>query len=69
MNMNSFLNLQVKLEESAFYFMFGDKTYQLLGTVNFVLPTPYTIDDIRVELDVVDVDVPPLIGLKFLDKQ
>ena len=56
------------LGSSRYSFKFGNNVHKSLGTTQFILATPRTIPDIHVNLDIVDVNIPPLIGLDILDK-
>jgi hypothetical protein len=47
-------------------FRFGDGTFQSLGSIPVRIPTPEG-KFIKIEMDVVQADVPMLIGLEILD--
>ena len=48
-------------------FRFGDLSSKSLGIIELAIQTPDNIQPIPVLLEVVDVDIPPLISLDFLD--
>ena len=64
----SHFNITSKLTPSSLSFRFGDEIFPSMGKAKFTLITPATIPNINVELDVVPVMIPPLIGLNILDK-
>ena len=49
-------------------FRFADTTFKSLGNLAIPLATPPGIKPLRVLLDVVEADVPALLGLDFLEK-
>lgn len=65
---NQFNINNTNLQPSSLKFRFGDKIYDSLGTFTFSLKTPSGINNIDVPLDVVDVNIPALIGLNILDQ-
>ena len=48
---------------------FDDTLVRQRGMVELILPTPGCTLDIPVILDVLDVEIPPLLGLDFLDEK
>lgn len=48
-------------------FRFGNSTYNSIGIVQFFLATPQGVPAITVQMDVVPVDIPALLGLDILD--
>jgi hypothetical protein len=60
------LGVPFELKPSRRSFRFGNSLRESLGTVKLPLPTPDGI--FSLQLDVVDLDVPLLIGLDTLDK-
>ncbi len=48
-------------------FRFGDVTVRSLGMVEIALDTPPNVSNVPVLIDIVPVDVPPLLGLDVLD--
>jgi hypothetical protein len=59
------LNVPYKLKESARAFRFEDTRRKSIGTLKLPFPTPAGISDMS--LDVVDLDIPVLLGLDTLD--
>ena len=57
----------VPTRKSLNRFRFADSTFQSLGQVELTLSTPKNRLPIYVTLDIVVVDVPPLIGLYVLE--
>lgn len=58
-----------KYRRSFRSFRFADETFNSLGTVTLYLDTPHGIDPIPVEVDIVMVDIPLLLGLDVLDRE
>ena len=58
-----------KLNSSHNRFRFADTTFKSLGTVTIPLAAPAGIKPIPVVLDIVDADIPALLGLDVLDKE
>lgn len=65
---NSFFSNNLLLSPSPFPFRFGNKTYRSNGAVNVTLLTPQSTEEKMVPLEVVDVDIPPLIGFRIVEK-
>jgi len=62
--------MKVRLETKAsnFAFKFGDGCYKSLGTIPVRIPKPNN-GYIEVRIDIVDADIPMIIGLDILDKE
>ena len=58
-----------KLKTSFNRFRFADTTFKSLGQVSIPLATPPGRPPISVTMDVVPVDIPPLLGLDVLDRE
>lgn len=58
----------LKLHHSPFSFKFGDSLRQSMGTLEFRLPIP-SKGYLPIVADIVDADIPLLIGLDFLDRE
>ena len=50
-------------------FRFADNTFESIGQVNIPLRTPFAIAPINVQLDVVQTDIPALLGMDILDRE
>ena len=58
-----------KIKPSRNRLRFADAVYESLGSVSIPLKTPAGTPKILVELDIVQADVPALLGLDILDKE
>lgn len=56
------------LRESRVSFKFGDGTFQSLGKISIKIPTQSS-NPLLIDVDVVEADVPLLIGIDILDKE
>ena len=56
-----------KLQGSHHRFRFADITFESRGRVSLTLRTPPGIPAVIVELDVVEADIPALLGMDILD--
>lgn len=60
---------QRKLKSIPKRFGFGDKTCESLGKVLLPLATPEGIKPIHVEFEIVQTDIPHLLGMDVLDRE
>ena len=59
----------IQKSEVTHRFRFADKLFDSLGKVSLFLSTPKGIPPICVELDVVQADIPALLGMDILDRE
>ena len=57
----------IPMIESDRDFQFGDTMIRSKGMVELILPTPGSVRDVPILMDVVDIDIPALLGLDVLD--
>lgn len=67
--LNSTGNHNRRISPSGIRFLFADTVYQSRGEVTLFLKTPSGIPKVMIELDIVDADIPALLGMDVLDKE
>jgi hypothetical protein len=66
---NNFLfNIALQRDATRPRFKFGSKVSNSIGLIQIHIPVPGPTKHIKLLVDVVDLDIPLLLGLDFLDK-
>ena len=58
-----------KIRASGNSFRFGDENFESLGQISLPLPTPNGTPRVMVDFDIVQADVPALLGMDILDRE
>lgn len=60
---------QRNIHKSSRRFRFGDESFPSLGRISLPLGTPPGVKPIFVDFDIVQADIPPLLGMDVLDRE